>query len=224
MEQPAIYSDAKRLPDVRLKGSFSLPDELESAAEEAVEVFGEGLLFGDSLLDGFFSGRSLVAEIDECGKHVIDGCALHDGWCGGDGEVFQFVFQFHNKALGELFAYAGNAGELGVILGADGLHGSFRRKAAKHLDGELGADAADGDQPLEEALLFAVEEAEEGDLVVADLGVDVQRGLRADRGQRGEGGHGDDDVVAHARSLDDGLTGLFVDELAAQVSDHWVLL
>ena len=55
-----------------------------------------------------------------------------------------------------------------------------------------------------------------------DLGVDVQRGLRAERGQGGEGGHQDGDVIADAGGLNNGLAGLLEDELAAQVSDHVV--
>ena len=107
---------------------------------------------------------------------------------------------------------------------ADGLHGALGREPAEHLDGQLGADAADRDEPLEEPLLFAVEKAEQGNLVVAHLGVNVQRRLGAYRGQCRKGGHGDGDVVADAGSLDDGLAGLFEDELAAQVSDHGALL
>ena len=137
-----------------------------------------------------------------------------------DGEVVELVFELDDEALGEFFAHTGNARELRVILRADGLHGAIAGEPAQHLDGELGADAAHGDQPLEEALLFAVEKAEERDLVFAHLGVNVQRGFGAERGQRRECGHGDGDVVADAGGLDDGLAGLFVDELAAQVSDH----
>ncbi len=83
---------------------------------------------------------------------------------------------------------------------------------------------AHGDEALEEPLFFAIEKSEESDLVVRDLGVNVQRGLGAQRGQCRERGDGDGDVVADARGFDDGLAGLFEDELAAQVSDHWVLL
>ncbi len=143
---------------------------------------------------------------------------------GRDSEVVELVFEFDDEALGQFFAYAGNARELRVILRADGLHGAIAGEAAEHFDGELGSDAADGDQPLEEALLFALEKTEEGDLIFADLGVDVQRGFRADRRQRRKGGHGDGDVVADASGFNDGLAGLFVDQLAAQVSDHSALL
>jgi hypothetical protein len=50
--------------------------------------------------------------------------------------------------------------------------------------------------------------------------VDVEGSFRAERGQSGKGGHGDDDVVADACGFDDGLAGLFIDELAAEMSDH----
>ena len=129
---------------------------------------------------------------------------------GRDGKVVELVFELDHQPLGQLFAYAGNARELRVILPANGLHGALGREPAEHLDGQLGADAADGDQPLEEPLFFALQKAEERNLVVADLGVNVQRGLGAHRGQRRKRGHGDGDVVANARRLDNGLAGLLV--------------
>jgi hypothetical protein len=97
-------------------------------------------------------------------------------------------------------------------------------KPAQHFDGELGPHAAHGDQALEEPLFVTLQKSEEGDLVVAHLGVNVQRGLGAHRGQRRERGNGDGDVVADAAGLDNGLAGLLEDEFAAKVSDHWVLL
>ena len=172
------------------------------------------------MLDGFFGGGALVAEVGEGGEDVVYSCALDCGLDGGYGEVVELVFEFDDEALGELFAYAGDADELGVVLAADGLDGAVGGEAAEDFDGELGTDAADGDEALEEALLLAVEEAKEGDLVFADLGVDVERGFRADAGERGEGGDGDDDVIADAGGFNDGLAGFLEDELAAEVSDH----
>ena len=58
-------------------------------------------------------------------------------------------------------------------------------------DRELGADAGDADQPLEERLLVSGEEAEEGQRVLADVGVDEQAGLRARVAQAVEGRDGD---------------------------------
>ena len=61
-----------------------------------------------------------------------------------------------------------------MILPADSLHGAFGRKPAQHLDGQLRPHAADRNQPLKEALLFAVEKAEQRNLILADLGVNAQ--------------------------------------------------
>src|SRR6185437_7218143 len=91
---------------------------------------------------------------------------------------------------------------------------------AEYLDCQARADIADRDQPLEKALLLAIEEPEQRDLVVADLGVNVQSSLAANRRQRSEAGNGNGDVVAHPGGLDDGLAGLLVNEFAPQVSDH----
>jgi catalase len=109
-------------------------------------------------------------------------------------------------------------------LSADGLYRALGREPAKNLDGEFGAHAADDNEPLEEPLLFRIEKTVKGDLIFAHLGVDVQRGLGADRGQRSKRGNGDDDVVAHAAGFDNGLAGLLEDELAAQMSDHLQLI
>ena len=145
-------------------------------------------------------------------------------WAWRDGEVVQLVFQLHDKAFGELFAHAGNARQLRMILRADGLHRALGREAAEDLDGQLRAYSADGDEPLEEAFLFAIEKAEEGDLVFAHLRVDVQRSLRAHARQRGKRRHGDDHVVSNAGGLDDGLARFFVNQLAAKMRDHLRLL
>jgi hypothetical protein len=63
---------------------------------------------------------------------------------------------------------------LRVVLAADGLDRPLRGKSAQNRDGQLGADARDGNQPLEKPFFLAVEKAEEGNLVLGDLGVDVQ--------------------------------------------------
>ena len=107
-----------------------------------------------------------------------------------------------------------------VVLAANGLHGAFGVESAQNFDGQLGAYAVDGDQALEKTFLFALEKAEEGDLIFADLGVDVERSLRPHARQRRKRRHGDGDVVSDAGGFDDGLAGFFVDELAAEVSDH----
>ncbi len=68
-------------------------------------------------------------------------------------------------------------------------------------------------------------EAEEGDLVLADVGVDVEGGLGTVGWEGGEGGDADGDVVANASAFDDGLVGGLGEEASAEVGDHaWVIL
>jgi len=52
-------------------------------------------------------------------------------------------------------------------------------------------------------------EAEEGDLVFADVGVDVQGGLCAVGGESREGGDADTYVVADTGAFEDGLVGAY---------------
>jgi hypothetical protein len=92
--------------------------------------------------------------------------------------------------------------------------------AAEDRDGELRADAGDGEELFEEAFFLRLGEAEEGDLVFADVGVNVEGGFGVFSGECGEGGDADGDVVAHAGTLDDGLVRGFGEETSAEVSDH----
>ena len=92
-----------------------------------------------------------------------------------DGEVVELVLEFEDDALGGLLADAGDAGEGGVVAGTNGSDETVGTDAAQDCDGELGADAADGEEFFEEAFLLSLGEAEERDLVFADVGVNVQR-------------------------------------------------
>ena len=71
------WSRSRRGLAVRGIRSRVLPDHLQRAAEQAVEIGGQRLVFGDGLLDGLLRGGALVAEIDERGEHIVDGRALH---------------------------------------------------------------------------------------------------------------------------------------------------
>ena len=107
-----------------------------------------------------------------------------------------------------------------MIAGADGGDEAGGVDAAEDRDGEFGADAGDGEELFEEALFGELGEAEEGELVFADVGVDVEAGLGALAGQGGVGGDGDGDVVADAGALDGDLVGGLCEEGAAEVGDH----
>src|ERR1700721_1106596 len=97
------------------------------------------------------------------------------------GEIIELIFELDHKTLGELLANTGNACKLRMVLRADGLHRVFRRQPAQHFDGELWADAAHRDEPLEEPLFVALHKSEESDLVVAHPGMNMQRGFGAQR-------------------------------------------
>ena len=170
---------------------------------------GVGVL-GDGGFDCFLSDGAGVAEVDQGGESVVAcGAVVWASGGGGDrgGKVVEFVFQFEDYALGGFFADAGDAGKGGVISGTDGSDEAAGVDAAEDGDGQLGANAGDGEELFEESLLLSFGESEERDLVLADVGVDVKRGLSALVGQRGEGGYADSDVVAYASALEDGLVG-----------------
>ena len=74
----------------------------------------------------FSEAGALVAQIDERGEHIVHGRAFYGMRRGSDGKVIELVFELDHQALGQLFADAGNARELRVVLRADGLHGVLR--------------------------------------------------------------------------------------------------
>src|SRR5216683_1839850 len=187
-------------------------------SEEGFEVVGGPGVLGDGGFDGLLGYGPGVAEVDEGGEGVVSGGAAvgASSGCGdGYGEVVQLVLEFEDYALGGLLAYAGDPGEGGVV-GGD---------ATQDGDGQLGAYAGDGQELLEEALLLGLVEAEEGYLVFADVGVDVEGRFGAVGRKSGEGGDADGDVVAYAGALDDGLVGGFREEASAEVGNHaWVIV
>ena len=92
-----------------------------------------------------------------------------------------------------------------MVAGTDGGDEAVGADAAQDCDSELGADAADGQEFFEETFFLRFGEAEEGDLVFADVSMDVQIDFASFAGKRGEGSYADGDVVSHAGALDDGL-------------------
>jgi len=177
-----------------------------------------GGVFDDGGFDGLLGDGARVAEVDESGEGVVAGGAVVRATCGGGngyGEVVEFVFEFEDDALSGLFADAGDASGGGVVAGADGGDESAGVDAAEDRDGELRADAGDGEELFEETFFLGLGEAEEGDLVFADVGVDVERGFGVFAGECGEGSDADGDVIADAGALDDGLVRGFGEETSA---------
>ena len=153
-----------------------------AARKRSLEVVGGLGVLLDGGFDGLLGDGAGVAEVDQGGESIVAGRAVM--WASGgsgdcDGEVVELVLEFEDDALGGLLADAGDAGEGGVVAGTDGGDEAVGADAAQDGDGELGADAADGEELFEEALLLGLGEAEEGELVFADVGVDVERGLGA---------------------------------------------
>ena len=198
-----------------------LPNHLQRPPEEPVEVASQPSLFGDGLLDGLLGRDPLVAEIDQRGEHIVHRRARARTACTGA------------TAKSSSLSFSSTTSRSASFLPTPGMRvscaWSWPRIACTVRSGEKPLSilmASLGPTPLtvisrsKSRFSSRVEKAEERDLILADLGVDVQRGLRAHRGQRREGWHRDGDVVAHAGGLDDGLAGLLVNELSAQVSDH----
>ena len=80
-------------------------------------------VFFDGGFDGLLGDGAGVAEVDQGGEGVVAGGAVVGATGGGGdgyGEVVEFVFEFEDYALGGFFADAGDAGEGGVVAGADG--------------------------------------------------------------------------------------------------------
>jgi hypothetical protein len=153
-----------------------LADEQKRGAEEGVEGGAGGGVTGDGGFDGFLGGGAVVAEVEEGGEDVVGGGGggMGGGEGSGGGEVVEFFFELDGEALGEAFADAGDAGESGVVLRADGGDGLVAREAAEDGEGEARADAGDSDELLEEAFFRQIKEAIEEQGVFADLGIDVQ--------------------------------------------------
>jgi hypothetical protein len=107
-----------------------------------------------------------------------------------------------------------------VVAAADGSDEALGGDAAEDRDGELGADAGDGEEFFEEAFFLSFGEAEESELIFTDMGVDVKGDFSAFDRESREGGNADGDVVANAGAFDDGLVRGFGKKASAEMSDH----
>ena len=195
-------------------------------AEEGFKVAGNGRVFGNRSLDGFLGDGTGIAEVDEGGEGVVaslTGCSVlraSRGRGNGYGEIVEFVFQLEDNAFCGLLADAGDAGEGGMVAGADGGDKTAGIDTAENRDGKFWADAGDGEEFFEEAFFLSLREAEESELIFTDMSVDVKGDFSAfDRKSR-EGGNADGDVVANAGAFDDGLVRGFGKKASAEMSDH----
>src|SRR5215472_9921264 len=138
--------------------------------------------------------------------------------------MVELVTKLEYHALGGLLADAGNARERTDVVALDRGNHRVGRHAAQDRDRQPGPDAADTDQLLKELLLLAAQKSKKRECIFAHVRVDKQRHFCSQPGQCRKGGNTDVDFVSDARSLDDGLVGMFGDQLPAKMGDHALLL
>ena len=123
------------LPETSREDTFKRADALREDIKKMEMVFQGQILGTITMSMGIASypekggadkgGLTVDLAIDQRGEHIFR-CGAADGRLHrGNGEVVQFVFEFDNEALGQLFAYAWNPRELCVVLAADGLYGAI---------------------------------------------------------------------------------------------------
>jgi len=101
-----------------------------------------------------------------------------------------------------------------------GLDQVGRLDAGQHRQRQLGADAADRNQPLEQILLETGRKTEEQQRVLAHVGVNAQRDLRARVAEPVEGGQRHGHVIPDAVDVDDDPVRLLVENASSEVRDH----
>ncbi len=125
-----------------------------------------------------------------------------------------------DDSLGELGADSGGAGDHGMVAAR---HRPVEVVAGQgRQDGERdpGADALDRGQQPEPVALVARGEADQADIVLADLHDGVENDLAADRPERRERPGRGEDEVADSAHVDHGVIGGEAVEQAAEPGDH----
>src|SRR5262249_47931680 len=138
--------------------------------------------------------------------------------------MVELVTKFEHHALGGFLADAGNSRQRTDVVALDRSNHRVRRHAAQDRDRQPGPNAADADQLLKELLLLAAQKAKKRKRIFAHMCVDKQRHFCSQRGQSRKGGNADVDFVSDARGLNDGLVGMFGDQLPAKMSNHALFL
>ena len=95
-----------------------------------------------------------------------------------------------------------------------------RSQAGQNRDRQLGTDTAYRNQSFENRFLFAGQEAEESQRVLANMGVDAKFNFGAGFGERGKCGDGNQDVVADTGGFHNHLVGVLFENLAAEEGYH----
>ena len=140
---------------------------------------------------------------------------------GGSDRLRQAVLQFEPDPLGGLLAHAGDGRQAPEVAAGDGAQQVVRRHSGEDHPRQPGADAVDPDQLLEQRLLALGPEAEEGDAVLPQVGVDEEAdGLVAPLLDLVPGGEGDVDLVAHPVHVEQQALLIGPEEGALEIADH----
>jgi hypothetical protein len=201
--------------------TFRLSQELQAAPEERFELLGSAGGFG--FAHGGFGIGAGGTEVKQRGKDILlNGVEGGRGWGGaaGGGYGNHLVAQFEDHAFGGLLAHSRDAYKLFDGAVAKGVDKVGSGEAGENGDGQFGADAGYADELLEHSLFVLGEEAEEGEGVFADVGVDTEAHFGTYVGKAGVGGDGDREIVADASGFHNGLVGVLFEERSTNVSNH----
>jgi hypothetical protein len=194
-------------------------------SEQFLKIGGAGLALGFG--KGGIGGAFIVAEVEQGG---FDVCLNARGrrrcrFFGRNSDGFEFVAEFEDHALGGFAADAGDFREAREISGPDGGDKLLHIHTGENLEGERGTDSGSAEEELEEVLFARGKKAVESESVFADMGVNQQSDLRMQIGKSGKGGEGDGDKIADTADVEDYLVGTFIEEAAAEESNHrWPVL
>jgi hypothetical protein len=151
---------------------------------------------------------------------ALPGAWTEAGGGGAEGQSPHLVLELVDDALGELGADSGGAGDHGVVAARHGAVEIVAGKGRQDGEGDPGPDALDGDQQPEPVALVARGEADQADVVLADLHDGVEDDLAAGRAERGERPRRGEDEIAHAVDVDDRMVGGEAVEEASKLGDH----
>ena len=134
--------------------------------------------------------------------------------CAGGADL---VLEFDDDAFGGFFTDAGDLGEgFDVAIGDSAAQGGDVH-AAEDVEGDFGADTADGvNEQAEHVALGGSHETVEDMGILANGEVSEEVDIAAGRGEFIVRGKGDEDIVADAVDLNDGVSGEGFDEFAVE--------
>ena len=113
---------------------------------------------------------------------------------------------------------------MGKIPFADGGKQFVGTQTGKNSQREIGTHARSGNKKFKGLLLARGLKTEQADLVFANVGMNQKLGFRPGRAQRSIGGKRNLHLVADTVHVHQHLGGLFLDQAAAQKTDHAAII